>query len=302
MERAVDGVFHVAVGEDDVRTLAAQLVGAALERLGGVALDQLGRIDVAGEGDLVDVGVDDHRVAGRLAHAVDDVDDAGGEAGLLGEGRDAEGGQRGLLGGLHDDRVAAGERRPPLPRKHEEREVPRDDLPDDADRLAQRVGQEVAAHGDRLALDLVGPAGVVAERVDRADHVAARVADRLAAVDRLELREFLGVLLDQVGELEHQLTAVGGVHLGPRPLLEGGAGGLDGAVHVGRRRRRHLGQHVAGRGVERLERAAAGRIDELVVDEQPGLADGRPRRALHRRRRHDFSLLRMRANTLVYSA
>ena len=38
--------------------------------------------------------------------------------------------------------VAARERRPELPRRHQEREVPRDDLPAHADRLAQRVVEE----------------------------------------------------------------------------------------------------------------------------------------------------------------
>ncbi len=34
----------------------------ALERVGGGLLDDLGGVDVAGEGDLVDVGMDDQRV------------------------------------------------------------------------------------------------------------------------------------------------------------------------------------------------------------------------------------------------
>ena len=55
-----DGLVHVAVGEDDVGALAAQLEGAALERVGRGLLDDLGRVDVAGEGDLVDAGMSDH--------------------------------------------------------------------------------------------------------------------------------------------------------------------------------------------------------------------------------------------------
>ena len=47
-----------------------------LERVGRGLLDDLGRVDVAGEGDLVDVRVDDHGGAGGLAQAVDDVDHA----------------------------------------------------------------------------------------------------------------------------------------------------------------------------------------------------------------------------------
>ena len=58
VEGAGDGLLHVGVGEDDVRALAAQLERGPLERVGGGLLDDLGRIDVAGEGDLVDVGMD----------------------------------------------------------------------------------------------------------------------------------------------------------------------------------------------------------------------------------------------------
>ncbi len=183
--------------------------------------------------------------AGRLAQAVDDVDDARREAGLEGQLADAQGGQRRLLGGLHDDGVAAGQGRAPLPGEHQQREVPGDDLADDADRLAQRVGEEAAADGDGAALDLVGPAGVVAERVDDALHVAARVADGLAAVERLERGQLLGVLLDEVGELEHQPAALGGVHRRPGAGLQGRAGGLDGLVDVGGGRRRRPGRSTS---------------------------------------------------------
>ena len=62
-----------------------------LQRVGGGLLDDLGGVDVAGEGDLVDVGMRDQGGAGGLAHAVDDVDDAGREAGLAGQLGDAQG-------------------------------------------------------------------------------------------------------------------------------------------------------------------------------------------------------------------
>ena len=195
---------QVGVGEDDVRALAAQLEGGALERVGGRLLDDLGRIDVAGEGDLVDVGMRDQGGAGRLAEAVDDVDDAGGEAGLDGQLADPQGGQRRLLGGLHHDGVAAGQGRAPLPGEHQQREVPGDDLADDADRLAQRVRQEAAAHRDGLALDLVGPAGVVAQRVD--DALPCRRCESVIVLPQLSdssAASSSALLLDEVGQLEH---------------------------------------------------------------------------------------------------
>ena len=164
-------------------------------------------------------------------------------------------GQRRLLGGLHDDGVAARQGRAPLPGQHQQREVPRDDLADDADRLPQRVGQEVAAHRHGPALDLVGPAGVVAERVDDALHVAARIGDGLAAVERFHRRQFLRVLLDEVGELEHAAgrgrrrpsSPTGRISSASRAALTALSTSL-------RRRRRHLGDHLAGRRVVRCRR------------------------------------------------
>ena len=220
VEGALDGRVQVGVGEDDVGALAAELEGRPLERVGGGFLDDLGRIDVAGEGDLVDVGVRHQGRARRLAHAVDDVDHAGREARFPGQLGDPKGRQRRLLGGLHHDRVAAGQGRAPLPGEHQQREVPGDDLADDADRLAQRVRKEVAANRDGPAFDLVGPARIVAQGVGDAAHVALRVGDRLAAVERLERGQLVGVLLDQVGQLEEQPAAIGGVHRAPRARFQ----------------------------------------------------------------------------------
>ena len=82
------------------------------------------------------------RGAGGLAVAGDDVDDARREAGLLEQLAEAQRRERRLLGRLQHDGVAAGERDAELPRRHQQREVPRDDLADDADRLAQRAIRE----------------------------------------------------------------------------------------------------------------------------------------------------------------
>ena len=101
--------------------------------------------------------------------------------------------QRRVRGGLEDRGVAGGERRGDLPRGHQEREVPRHDQPDDADRLAQGEVEARLRDRDRLAEDLVRGAGVVVEDEARADDLAARAGDRLADVAALELGELLAV-------------------------------------------------------------------------------------------------------------
>ena len=106
----------------------------------------------------------------------------------------AQGGQRRLLGRLEHDGAAGRQRRAPLPRLHQQREIPRDDLPDHADRLVPRVAEIVALDRDRLAVDLVGPAGVVAVAFDGQRQVGVEASrDRLAVVERFEGRQFFDV-------------------------------------------------------------------------------------------------------------
>ena len=152
--------------------------------------DLAGRV-FAGEGDLVDVHVAAEGRAGGRAEAGHDVDDAVGEAGFLGQLRHAQGGQRRLLGGLQDDGAAGRQGRTPLPRLHQQREVPGDDLADDADRLVAGVAEVRPFDGNRLAVDLVGPAGVVAIALDGQRQVGVEgVAVGLAVVERFEGGQF----------------------------------------------------------------------------------------------------------------
>ena len=97
---------------------------------------------------------------------------------------------RRLLGRLQHDAVAGGERRRQLPRRHQQREVPRDDLADDAERLVEVVGDGVVVDlADRAFLG-ADAAGEVAEVVDGERQVGGRrLADRLAVVERLDDRE-----------------------------------------------------------------------------------------------------------------
>jgi ParB family chromosome partitioning protein len=73
-------------------------------------------------------------IAAGVAGAGDDVDDARRQVGLLADLGEEQRGQRRGLGRLEHDGVAAGQRRGDLPGEHEQREVPRDDLADDAER------------------------------------------------------------------------------------------------------------------------------------------------------------------------
>ena len=273
VERTGDGGVEVGVGEYHVRALAAQLESRALERIGRGLLDDLGRIDVAGEGDLVDIRVGDECRAGRLAHAVDDIDDTVRETRLAGELGHPERRERRLLGRLEHDRVPAGQGGSPLPREHQQREVPGDDLADHSDGLPQGIREEVATDRDGPAFDLVGPAGVIPERVADPFHVPLGIRDRLAAVERLEGCQVGGVLLDQVGQLEQEFPLFGGVHGAPGARLQRPSRRLHRPVDVGRARGRDLRDDIARGRVIRLKLAAIDRVYPLVIDEQLGGLD-----------------------------
>jgi hypothetical protein len=156
-------------------------------------------------------------------------------------------GQRRQLRRLEHDRVAAGERRAELPRRDVEREVPRRDQPDDAERLAERH-VDAARDGDRLAVVLVDRARVEVEHLrDHAD-LAARAADRLAGVARLDPRQLLVMLFDERREAAQQPGPVGRCDGAPggerRPCpRDGGVGLLDA-------RRRDVGERLLGGGIE----------------------------------------------------
>ena len=169
-------------------------------------------------------------------------------------------GQRRRLGRLEHDRVAAGERRRDLPREHQQREVPRDDLAGDAERARAAVRERV--------LELVGPARVVEEVRGREREVdVARLLDRLAAVERLRDRELARALLDQARDPEQVLRPLGRAQRRPA-VLERAARRLHREVDVAGAGERHLGEVLLGRGRGRREPLARSRRDLLAADEE----------------------------------
>jgi len=124
-----------------IRRLPAELEREALQRAGGLAHDPLADLGRAGEGDLVDARVAHHGHSDLTARAGDDVEHALGQACLSREIGELERGERRQGGRLEHHRIAGGQGRRDLPRREQEREVPRHDRADHADGLAQREGE-----------------------------------------------------------------------------------------------------------------------------------------------------------------
>ncbi len=261
IDQALDRAILIGVVEDDEGRFAAQFEREPLARSGGRAADDAPDVGRSGEGDLVEIGMLGDQRAGRVA-AGDDVDHAGRQSGFGDDLAKQQGGQAGLRRGLDDDGVAHRQRRGDLPRQHQQREVPRDHLPDDADRLIVR----------QFALHQLRPTGVIVEVArHQRDVDVARFADRLAVVERLQHRQQAIVLLDVAGDGVEIAGAGVPAQLAPRG--EGGAGGSDGVIDVlGVVGVGVLRQRIAGGGVDAGQIAAGFRLRPVIVDEQPELA------------------------------
>ena len=185
-----DGTVQVRVVEHQERRLAAELEREALAGAGGGLADQPADVRRAREGDLVDPGMAHQQLAGAPV-PLDDVDDARRQAGIAADLRESGGGERRELRRLQHHRVAHGQGRRNLPGEHQEREVPRNDLPDDPHR---NIPGQLLRHELR-------PTGMVVEVARHEGYVEiAGLADRLAVVHRLEHGEQAGVLLDVAGQ------------------------------------------------------------------------------------------------------
>jgi hypothetical protein len=118
---------------------------------------------------------------------------------FLNQFAEAQAGKRSLLRRLDDHGASRGQCRSQLPGRHQQREVPRDDLTDYSNRLAQGVGQKLPGNRNRIAFDLGGPACHVAEQVNGQRDVGhPRDLQRLSVVEHFQFGELFQVLLQQI--------------------------------------------------------------------------------------------------------
>ena len=260
--------LQVCIVKDDDRRLAAKLQMGALHGAGGALQDLLASGDVTGEGHHAHQRVLHQRRPHALAPAADDVDDAAGEQ-LAGELRQAQGGERGLLGGLEHHRIAGGEHWGHLPSRHHQRIVPGGDTAHHTDGVAaDHAGVPLDVLPRQRPLQAAGSAGEEAEAVHyRRQLVIEHRQIGFAAVEGFEGRELLGVALDGIGQAQQQGTAAR--RGGAAPLGEGALGAVHRPVHLLERGFRHGGYELPGGRVEDgLGLAVTG--DELTVDQKLG--------------------------------
>lgn len=141
-------------------------------------------------------------------------------------------------------------------------------------RLLLDVVEGLSSGVDNLALDLVGPAGVVSQAADDVRDVGGGHCDGLAVVERLDGGKGVYFPLAQVGELVEELaTALRGGVL-PLAMLEGLAGGSNGNVDILLGGLVDRADNLLCGWVDDLEGLAVGALDEFVVDEAVGYVRG----------------------------
>ena len=198
--------------------------------------------------------------------ALDDVEHAVRDAGLLEQLGQVDRGRGVLLRGLEDERVPARDRVPEHPHRDHRREVERGDPGDDAERLADQV--DVDAAGGLLgvaALHEVRRRRVANSRFSRPRATSPRASDGHLAVLRGEVgRDLVAMLLHEVPDPEHDLGALRERRRAP------------GRERRPRRRDRRVDLLDGGEGDLPRDRAG-GRVEH-----RPACARTCPRRARHR--------------------
>ena len=248
VHHAFDHGIEIRVIVHEKRRLAAQLERQLLSASGCHFPDDPSDLRRTGKRDLVHVRLLDER-GSRAAVPGDHVEHAGRKTDSGGEFGEGERRERCELGGLEDDGVPGGEGGRDLPREHQQREIPRDDLPHDPDRY-------LAGH---LPLEQLCPACVVIEVPhDERDVDVPRLADRLPVVQGFQYGKQPGFPLQATGDRIQVAGAA--VSREPAPGWKCQSRRGHGGFHVRRASLCDPGQGPAGRRVHRLETCSVRRV------------------------------------------
>ena len=199
------------------------------------------------------------------------LEDAGGNAGLLGQHGQGQGREGRAFGRLDQHGAAGGQRRAGLARDHGGREIPGRDGGAHANGLAQRE-QLLACVGrlQQLAVHALAFLGKPFDEGGRIGDLAARLGQGLALLQRHQPRQIVLVRQHQVEPAAQDACALLARQRGPggQGALCGGDGGFGFAGLQGR----HLAQALARGGVEDVD-GGAGAHGSPALGEQAGLAE-----------------------------
>ena len=199
--------------------------------------------------------------------AVDEIDDAIRHAGVD-EGADQLGRRgRRFLRRLDDHRAARGQRRAQLLDHLVDREIPRREGGDRADRLLDRHLVDAGrARRDQPAVGAAAFLGEPFDDVGRRHRFHLGFGQDLALLLRHDRRDLVGALADQLGGLAHHLGPIVGRYVAPGP--ETLFGGFQRRVEIRTVRVRNRADRLFGRRIDDVQGAAARGGAPLAVDIQ----------------------------------
>jgi ParB family chromosome partitioning protein len=269
-------LVEVGVVEHDQRVVAAELERHALELgagdLGDAPADRAG----AGEVDHLGAVVGNEPLADLLV-AGDDIEHPGRQPGVGQQLGDQQApGQRRLRRRLEDHRVAERQRRGGHAHAEDQREVPRRDHADDADRHALGDAEAAGAvGGEDLADGARGQRGRLVQLVGGAADLVLRLAGDRAGLADDQVGDLVGAGLQRGGGAAQHggaLVVAGG---GPSGLSGGGGG--DGGVEVLGGRDAGVRERLARGLLEHRRRGARRGRAELTGDEDRAVPVPLPR-------------------------
>ena len=180
-------------------------------------------------------------------------------------------GAGGDFGRLGHHRVAGSQCGRDFPSEQVQRQIPRADAADYAERMAQgvidRTGTGCAGfHGVRLAAPAHDCRREIAQVADGTRDVEpARKAQRLAVVARFQCREFLQPRFDQVGQALQQTRTL--FNRGVRPVGGGAAGGSDSGIDIDSTGIRATREHRGGSRLIHIQPCIMVRRLQATVDQ-----------------------------------
>ena len=269
----IDEIVEIGIRKDDLRVLAAKFQRHLLQGLRRIGHGQLADPGRACEGDHIDIRVRGHDRADIRAGTGDDIDDTRRDACSLENLAQHERRAGGELRRL-DHRCATGrQRKGQLLADDEERKIPRRDDRDDADRFAQHdaeraVTQRIVAFAVQVAGERCG----IAPDIGSTTEFGFGLADRLAALDAIDIGQFIGPCRNHVGSLQENKRALRGRHARPGAIVKRLACGRDRPLGIGFRRGRIAADGDAMAGRDALQRPALGRVLPFAIDQHLEIA------------------------------
>ena len=133
-------------------------------------------------------------------------------------------------------------------------------------RLLADEMEHIGGDVERLALNLISPASIVAEAANNGANVGLSHGDGLAIVERFDSSKQVGILLRNIGQLVHEDTSLLRRDLGPGGV-EGLAGRSNSKVDILLGGFADRGDDLFSSGVDDFKLALVQGFDPFAIDE-----------------------------------